>query len=157
LRYIREAFAREKPITIATVFDLAKKHGWQGWSSPGATENASDEGEAAAGAGTSQPPELKVSFSNIPHRQWLYGIDLVRGDITLLASPGGAGKTSLALGMAVCLVTGKSVLGERIWGHGPLKSLYINAEDSRVEMLRRACAFCRQPAPAPQRQHSRQR
>jgi hypothetical protein len=32
LRLIGEAFAREKPITIATMFDLAKKHGWRGRS-----------------------------------------------------------------------------------------------------------------------------
>jgi hypothetical protein len=36
-RYIREAFEREAPITIATVFDLAKRHGWQGWSPPTVT------------------------------------------------------------------------------------------------------------------------
>jgi hypothetical protein len=143
-RYIGEAFARDKPITIATVFDLAKKHGWRGWSPRGATENPSDAGEATAGPTASPPPELKISFSNIPHRQWLYGVDLVRGDIALLASPGGAGKTSLALGMAVCLATGKGVLGERIWGSGPFRSLYINAEDGGVEMLRRTCAFCQQ-------------
>jgi hypothetical protein len=34
LRYIGEAFDCDNPITIATVFDLAKKHGWQGWSPP---------------------------------------------------------------------------------------------------------------------------
>ena len=144
LRYIAEAFDREKPITIATVFDLARKHGWRGWSPPGATGNPSDAGDATAGPTASPPPELKISFSNIPHRQWLYGVDLVRGDVTLLASPGGAGKTSLALGMAVGLATGKEVLGERIWGSGPFKSLYVNAEDGGAEMLRRACAFCQQ-------------
>ncbi len=145
VRYIGEAFSREKPITIASLFDQAKRHGWQRRSSSlGHTGNAPDVGEAAGHPGASQSPELKISFSNIPHRQWLYGVDLVRGDITLLASPGGAGKTSLALGMAICLVAGKQLLGERIWGSGPFKSLYINAEDSRVEMLRRACAFCQQ-------------
>ena len=34
LRYIDEALDRDNPITIATIFDLAKKHGWQGWSPP---------------------------------------------------------------------------------------------------------------------------
>jgi hypothetical protein len=144
LRHISEACDREKPITIATVFDLAKKNGWPGWAPPSAAESPPEADDAAAGASASQSPELKVSFSNIPHRQWLYGIDLVRGDVTLLASPGGAGKTSLALGMAICLATGKAVLGEWIWGSGPFKSLYINAEDGGVEMLRRACAFCQQ-------------
>jgi hypothetical protein len=107
-------------------------------------QHSDDAAEAASGPTASPPPELKVSFAHIPHRAWLYGVDLVRKDITLMASPGGAGKTSLALGMAACLATGKALLGEKIWGSDPLKSLYINAEDSRVEMLRRACAFCQQ-------------
>jgi hypothetical protein len=145
LRYIGEAFAREKPITIATVFDLAKKHGWRGWSPPGATENPSDAGEATAGPTASPPPELKFSLSDIPpHRPWLYGVDLVRGDLSVLASTGGAGKTSLAVGMAISLASGNSLLGEQIWGSGPLASLYINAEDSGIEMRRRALAFCQQ-------------
>jgi hypothetical protein len=144
LRHISEAFDRDRPITIATVFDVARKNGWRGWAPPSSTESPSTADDAAAGASGSQSPELKISFTNIPHRQWLYSVDLVRGDITLLASPGGAGKTSLALGMAICLVTGKEVLGERIWGRGPFKSLYINAEDGGAEMLRRACAFCQQ-------------
>ena len=145
LRHISEAFDRDKPITIASVFDLAKKNGWNGWAPPSAAENPSSEtDDAAAGTSASQPPEMKVSFCNIPHRQWLYGVDLVRRDITLLASPGGAGKTSLALGMAVCLATGREVLDEKVWGDGPFNSLYINAEDGREEMLRRAYAFCQQ-------------
>jgi hypothetical protein len=144
LRHINEAFDRDKPITIATVFDLAKRNGWAGWVPPRAAEGPSEGDDAAAGASASQAPELKISFSNIPHRQWLYGVDLIRGDITLLASPGGAGKTSLALGVAACLATGKEVLGEMIWGTRPFRSLYVNAEDSSAEMLRRACAFCQQ-------------
>ena len=111
---------------------------------PGAVEGAPEADDATVGPNASAPPELKVSFSNIPHRQWLYGVDLVRGEITLLASPGGAGKTSLALGITVCLATGREVLGEKVWGRDPFNSLYINAEDGREEMLRRSCAFCQQ-------------
>jgi AAA domain len=86
--------------------------------------------------------ELKVSFSNVPHRQWLYGIDLVRGEITVQGAPGGAGKTSLAIGMAVSIATGRPLLEETIWGADNLKALYINAEDSGIEMQRRVWAFC---------------
>jgi Family of unknown function (DUF5906)/RepB DNA-primase from phage plasmid/Primase C terminal 2 (PriCT-2) len=32
LRYKKEALRRDNPIRIGTVFDLAKKHGWRGWS-----------------------------------------------------------------------------------------------------------------------------
>jgi AAA domain-containing protein len=45
--------------------------------------------------------ELTVSFSNIPHRRWLYATYLIRGEITVLAAPGGAGKTALATGIAI--------------------------------------------------------
>jgi hypothetical protein len=134
LRLIGEAFAREKPITIATMFDLAKKHGWRGRSP---IEEANPETPVAA----IDPASFRVSFGSVPHRQWLYGIDLVRSDITVVASPGGFGKTSLALGMAISIATGKELLEENITG-GELTALYINAEDSGDEMLRRAFAFC---------------
>jgi hypothetical protein len=84
----------------------------------------------------------KVSFSNIKHRRWLYGIDLVRGEITVQGAPGGAGKTSLAIGMAIAIATGKALLQETVWGEGEFKALYINAEDSGIEMQRRIWAFC---------------
>jgi hypothetical protein len=112
---------------------------------PEATENPSDAGETTTGPTASPPPELKFSLSDIPpHRPWLYGVDLVRGDLSVLASTGGAGKTSLAVGMAISLASGNSLLGAQIWGSGPLTSLYINAEDSGIEMRRRALAFCQQ-------------
>jgi hypothetical protein len=68
-----------------------------------------------------QPPfwsatQLKVSFSNIPHRHWLYGTYLIRGEITVLAAPGGVGKTALATGIAVEIATGIELLGEKIYG-----------------------------------------
>jgi hypothetical protein len=139
-RYISEAFNREKPITIATVFDLANKHGWQGWSPQTADDGG---GNAPAGPVPVVWPldELKVSFSNIPHRQWLYGFDLVRGELTVIGSPGGVGKSSLAIGMAVSIATGTELLGEKIRG-SDLKALLINAEDSGTEIQRRVWAFC---------------
>ncbi|MGO9682446.1 MAG: AAA family ATPase, partial [Beijerinckiaceae bacterium] len=86
--------------------------------------------------------ELQVSFSAIPHRRWLYGVDLVRGEITVVGSPGGAGKTSLAIGMAISIAVGRSLLDEKIFGEDGLEALYINAEDSGIEMKRRTWAFC---------------
>jgi hypothetical protein len=61
--------------------------------------------------------DLQVSFSNIPHRRWLYGTYLIRGEITVLAAPGGAGKTALATGMAVEIATGTKLSGTR-FGEG---------------------------------------
>ena len=59
----------------------------------------------------------------------------------MLASPGGIGKSSLALAIAASVATGKELLGTSIYGDN-LKTLYINAEDSRTEMLRRLWALC---------------
>jgi hypothetical protein len=87
------------------------------------------------------PSNLKVSLSNIPHRQWLYGIHLIRGEITVLASPGGVGKTALATGMAIDIATGKQKLGQKIWGAN-LKVFYISGEEGSDEVRRRAAAFC---------------
>ena len=86
--------------------------------------------------------ELKISFANIPHRRWIYGTYLIRGEITVLAAPGGAGKTALATGIAVEIATGTDLLGEKIYQAGDLKVLFINGEDGGSEIQRRVWAFC---------------
>ena len=140
-RYIDEALDRDHPITIATVFDMARKHGWQGWAPPTITSLVNGPANAGFGPAGSLGAGLQVSFANIPHRRWLYGVDLVRGEITLLAAPGGVGKSSWALGVGVAPATSSALLKERVWD-APLTCLYINAEDSAVEMRRRIWAFC---------------
>ena len=97
--------------------------------------------QSGFGPTTSYAAGLAVTFDHIPHRQWLYGIDLVRGEVTLLASPGGVGKSSLAIGAAVSVASGRALLDERICDDS-LKALYINAEDSATEMRRRIWALC---------------
>jgi hypothetical protein len=136
-RYQREAHNSDRPITIATLFDLASKHGWRGYVPLTPSPNPT-----SATPPPWSPGDLSVTFSNIRHRPMLYGFDLVRGEITVLASPGGLGKSSLAIGMAVSIVTGKEILDEKIRG-SDLKVLLINAEDSTDEIRRRVWAFCR--------------
>jgi len=85
--------------------------------------------------------KLGVSLKNIPPRKWLYGVDLVKGELTVIGSPGGAGKSSLAIGMAICIATNRELLEEKIRGRGNLKALVINGEDSTDEIRRRVCAF----------------
>ena len=133
LRYIDEALDRENPITIDTVFHMALDNGWKGWSPPTAASPPSSAVWSAA--------DLQFSFSNIPHRKWLYGIDLIRGEITFLAAPGGAGKTALAIGRAIEIATGVEILEEKIYQAHPLKVLFINGEDGGSEIARRIWAF----------------
>jgi hypothetical protein len=133
-RYMNEALDHENPITIGTVFYKALEHGWQGWSPPIAPTNLEAVRWPAA--------DFQISFAKVPpHRRWLYGTYLIRGEITVLASPGGAGKTALATGIAVEVAIGTEVLGEKIFGSN-LKVLFINAEDGGSELMRRIWAFC---------------
>jgi len=130
----------DQPITIGTLLDLAQQHGanFDQWKRQLRSVLGPPPGNWSAA-------ELRVSFSNIPHRQWLYGTYLIRGEITVVAAPGGAGKTALATGMAVEVATNKELLGEKIWRDDALnlKVLFINAEDSGTEIRRRVWAFCR--------------
>lgn len=138
-RYVEDAMRRENPIAIATLFALAKQYGWTGWVPVTVTSQGNTP---ATPAGTqSLTSGLTVTFSNVPHRRLLYGIDLYRGEITVLAAPGGTGKSSYAIGVSAELVANKSVLGEKIWVHQP-KVLYVNGEDSKEENVRRIWSFC---------------
>ena len=132
-RYIREALDRESPITVGTVFHMAIEHGWQGWSPPLAPSSSVPAWSAA---------DLRVSPANIPHRRWQYGTYLIRGEITVLAAPGGVGKTALATGVAIEIATDTVLLGEKIYRAQPLKVLFINGEDGASEIHRRVLAFC---------------
>jgi hypothetical protein len=93
---------------------------------------------------TWNPTELIISLSasDIPHRRWVYGTYLMRGEITLVVAPGGVGKTALITGMATEIAAGTELLDERIWGSS-LKVLFINGEDGTAEIKRRMWAFRR--------------
>jgi hypothetical protein len=110
---------------------------------PAITATVNDTGSPSGSTGqanwTGRPG---ISFSNIPHRKWLYGFDLVRGELTVIGSPGGVGKSSLAIGKAICVATNRDLLGEKIRGGANLKALVINGEDDTDVILRRVCGFC---------------
>ena len=55
-----------------------------------------------------------IDQRHIPHRQWLYGTDLIRGFVTLMVAPGGTGKSSLILPMALALTTNRKLLNTNI-------------------------------------------
>lgn len=69
-------------------------------------------------------------------RQWLHGDDLVRGAVSLLVAPGGRGKSSWLIALALACASGRKLLGSHVFG-GPLRVLYINAEDPESELALR--------------------
>jgi hypothetical protein len=74
----------------------------------------------------------------IKPRPWLYGFWLMRGAVTLLAAPGGTGKTSLITTTILACVTGRNLLGEQ--PHRRLRVVFLGLEESEDEMHRRFAA-----------------
>jgi hypothetical protein len=76
--------------------------------------------------------------SSIEPRRWIYGNHYLRSFVSVLASAGGVGKTSLQIVEALAIVTGKPLLGE------PVKEQtnvwIVNLEDPLEEIQRRVLA-----------------
>jgi hypothetical protein len=85
-------------------------------------------------------PFKAFDVTKFPRRQYLYGKHYQRGQCTATIGPDGIGKSVLAIGEAVCMATGRDLLGEqpaercRVWLH--------NADDDLKEMYRRIAALC---------------
>lgn len=76
--------------------------------------------------------------SALEPRQWLYARHYLRKFVSVLASAGGIGKTSMQIVEALALCTGRPLLGETV--HEPCKVWLINLEDPMDEMQRRILA-----------------
>lgn len=94
---------------------------------------------AAAAAQITATPFEWCDPSKIPPREWLYGRHLIRKYVSATISPGGVGKSSLALVEALAMVSGKSLLGEP--ATDPLRVWYWNGEDPIDELQRRVMAI----------------
>lgn len=74
----------------------------------------------------------------IPPRRWIYGQHYIRGHVSVLASAGGVGKTSMQIAEALAIATGRPILGEAV--HETCNVWIINLEDPLEEMQRRFAA-----------------
>jgi hypothetical protein len=85
-------------------------------------------------------PTLLTEFDEmlLPRRHWLYGTSYIRGYISVLASAGGVGKTSMTIVEALAMATGRPLLGETVHEQGNV--WLINLEDPRSELLMRTLA-----------------
>jgi hypothetical protein len=78
--------------------------------------------------------------ATIPRRQFLYGFELRRKQISATIAPGAAGKTTLKVGRAICMATGRDLLGHRVW-NGPHRVWLWNLEDEHEECEKTVHAF----------------
>lgn len=77
----------------------------------------------------------------IDPRQWAYGGFLLRRSAAVLGGRDGGGKGALAVAMTFCFITGRPLLGEKVWTPGPVA--IISYEDTIEEWRRRIIAACR--------------
>lgn len=79
----------------------------------------------------------------IPPREWLYDTHLIRKFVSLTVSPGGLGKSSLALIEALSLAIGRPLFADAtVHEPDPLRVWYWNGEDPQNETQRRVVAAC---------------
>jgi hypothetical protein len=85
------------------------------------------------------PTEYTVfDAAAVPRRRWIYGQHYLRSFVSVLASAGGVGKTSLQIVEALAIATGKPLLGETVVE--PCNVWLVNLEDPLDEMQRRILA-----------------
>jgi len=123
-------------LTIGTLLGLAKDKGldltpWRVLVSSACNENLQENNTVLLA------DSMPLGIADIPlvpkKRQWLHGTDLVRGAVSLLVSPGGKGKSSWLIALALACASNQKLLGSPIYGNG-LRVLYINTEDSCDEI-----------------------
>ena len=76
--------------------------------------------------------------ATLPPRKWVYGRHYLRSFVSVLASAGGVGKTSMISVEALAICTGRALLGEEVCE--PCKVWVMNLEDPMEEMHRRFLA-----------------
>ena len=74
--------------------------------------------------------------ASIPPRPWIYGRHMIRKQVSVTVAPGGVGKSSLTLVEAICLASGRRLLGEWV-PVGGVNAWVYNLEDPRDELDRR--------------------
>lgn len=97
------------------------------------------EEEAKAAEDAEWPTEFSdFNELSIPRRQWIYGNHYLRGFVSVLASAGGIGKTSLQIVEALAIASGRPLLGEEVKER--CNVWLVNLEDPMDEMKRRIVA-----------------
>lgn len=92
---------------------------------------------------TMPPNQWPTPYKNfdgkaLPKRKWIYGRHYIRGYVSVLASAGGIGKTSLQVAEALAIASGRDLLGEKVCEQTNV--WLMNLEDPMEEMQLRIVA-----------------
>src|ERR1051325_11199972 len=87
--------------------------------------------------------------SEIPPRMWLYGKHLLRRFVSVDVAAGGTGKSSVKIGEALAMASGRNLYGVEVHD-GPLNVWLYNLEDPAEESERRIHATAKWFHIAPQ-------
>lgn len=133
---------------IQKAIDGARAKGWEPKPDPVAERMAAQVPQIALEPSeTPAEPKPEMSWPTLlddfnelalPRRQWIYGHDYIRGYVSVLASAGGIGKTSLILAEALAICTGKKLLDTDV--REQTNVWVVNLEDPRSEIQMRTLA-----------------
>ena len=132
-RYMNEAGTHPTPRTIATIFDLARKHGWQGQDLPAAAPTSIPQ--------TAQLPTKLMQTSaafiaNYIPPEYLIDGFLQRRFIYSFTGPTGSGKTSIVLLLAIHVALGLPLAGKEVEGGRVLMFAGENPDDVRARWIK---------------------
>lgn len=106
-----------------------------------APEAVADEGDQAPVRRLKATPFPWVEPESIPPREWLYGVHLIRKYLSITASPGGMGKSSVVVADALAMTSGIQIFPDyHIHEPEPLRVWLWNLEDPLEETQRRVVA-----------------
>lgn len=128
--------AQETYAEVQTAIEGARRKGW----TPEPQPQVQAMQQQAVAAVEADWPTLYDMFDEaaVPPRRWIYGNHYLRSFVSVLASAGGIGKTSMQIVEALAICTGRPLLGEAVVE--PCNVWIINLEDPKEEMQRRILA-----------------
>lgn len=117
------------------------------WQRPSETQQRAHEIHLRADAwGWEDQPDLEcvglppTAKELLPPRPWAYGFFLMFGVPSVIGAVDGGGKGAIAVVMALAMITGRPLLGEKVWRTGPVA--IITYEDDELEWHRRIWGAC---------------
>ena len=124
---------------VQKAIDGARNKGWTPPPDP-VQERMEQQNTALADKDEQSWPTPYNMFNamTLPRREWVYGYDYIRKYISVTASAGGIGKTSLINVEAIAIATGKPLLGVAV--KQQTNVWVINLEDPIAEMQMRTIA-----------------